>query len=175
MSSLLKKSWQPFSYRLKTKVKKNSFSVPILTSIKLVRSLSLQNLNGHFSSIEAFLLIPSKMFSVLSFWLFIFSLVSPQTVTAQNGVVVQTEVWCVAKNNAEDAALQGAIDWACGEGGADCGPIQKGGPCYDPTDIQTTASFAFNDYYLKHGLTDDACYFQNTAALTSLNPSKYLP
>ncbi|XP_021887173.1 PLASMODESMATA CALLOSE-BINDING PROTEIN 5-like [Carica papaya] len=111
------------------------------------------------------------MFSVLSFWLFIFSLVSPQTVTAQNGVVVQTEVWCVAKNNAEDAALQGAIDWACGEGGADCGPIQKGGPCYDPTDIQTTASFAFNDYYLKHGLTDDACYFQNTAALTSLNPS----
>ncbi|KAG6718003.1 hypothetical protein I3842_04G129100 [Carya illinoinensis] len=89
---------------------------------------------------------------------------------AQNGVV-GTELWCVAKNNAEDAALQTALDWVCGPGAADCGPIQNGGPCYDPHDIQATASFAFNDYYLKHGLTDDGCFFDNTAALTSLNPS----
>ncbi|KAK6259854.1 hypothetical protein SCA6_014328 [Theobroma cacao] len=84
---------------------------------------------------------------------------------------VVTGLWCVAKNNAEDAALQGALDWACGAGGADCTRIQQGGPCYDPSDIQKTASYAFNDYYLKHGLTDDACSFSNTAALTSLNPS----
>ncbi|KAL4388372.1 hypothetical protein GQ457_09G012410 [Hibiscus cannabinus] len=90
--------------------------------------------------------------------------------TAQRGTVV-TELWCVAKNNAEDAALQGALDWACGQGGADCGPIQQGGPCYDPTDIQNTASYAFNNYYLKNGMTDDACSFSNNAALTSLNPS----
>lgn len=86
---------------------------------------------------------------------------------------VVTELWCVAKNNAEDAALQGALDWACGAGGADCTRIQQGGPCYDPSDIQKTASYAFNDYYLKHGLTDDACSFSNTAALTSLNPSEF--
>lgn len=91
---------------------------------------------------------------------------------AQNGVV-KTELWCVAKNNAVDAALQSAIDWACGPGGADCSPIQQGGPCYDPSDVQSTASFAFNDYYLKHGMTDDSCFFENTAALTSLNPSKF--
>lgn len=91
---------------------------------------------------------------------------------AQNGVV-GTELWCVAKNNAEDAALQASLDWACGPGAADCGPIRQGGSCYDPNDIQATASFAFNDYYLRHGLTDDSCFFDNTAALTSLNPSEY--
>lgn len=77
----------------------------------------------------------------------------------------------MAKNNAEDAALQTALDWACGAGGADCGPIQNGGPCYDVNSVQNTASYAFNDYFLKHGLTDDSCNFNNNAAVTSLNPS----
>uniref|UniRef100_A0A7N0TJN4 X8 domain-containing protein n=1 Tax=Kalanchoe fedtschenkoi TaxID=63787 RepID=A0A7N0TJN4_KALFE len=89
---------------------------------------------------------------------------------AQGGVVT-LELWCVAKNNAEDSALQSALDWACGPGGADCSPIQNGGPCYDAQDLQRTASYAFNDYYLKHGLSDDACDFSNTAALISLDPS----
>ncbi|KAJ6379364.1 hypothetical protein OIU76_016067 [Salix suchowensis] len=88
----------------------------------------------------------------------------------QRGVATR-DLWCVAKNNAADQVLQEAIDWTCGAGGANCGPIQQGGACYDSTDIQRTASWAFNDYYLKNGLTDDACYFSNTAALTSLNPS----
>ncbi|KAL6145063.1 PREDICTED: PLASMODESMATA CALLOSE-BINDING PROTEIN 5-like [Fragaria vesca subsp. vesca] len=90
--------------------------------------------------------------------------------TAQNSVVT-TELWCVAKNNAEDSALQSALDWACGAGGANCSPIQPGAPCYDASDIQNTASYAFNDYFLKNGMTDDSCNFDNTAALTSLNPS----
>ncbi|XP_057792406.1 PLASMODESMATA CALLOSE-BINDING PROTEIN 5-like isoform X2 [Salvia miltiorrhiza] len=81
------------------------------------------------------------------------------------------ELWCVAKNNAEDAALQSALDWTCGPGGADCGPIQNGGPCYDASDLQKTASFAFNDYFLKHGPSEQTCDFANTAALTYLNPS----
>ena len=78
----------------------------------------------------------------------------------------------MAKNNAEDAALQTALSWACGPGAADCSPIQQGGPCYDASDIVVTASYAFNDYYLKHGLSTDSCSFDNTAALTSLNPSQ---
>ncbi|KAL9665269.1 hypothetical protein QQ045_020684 [Rhodiola kirilowii] len=89
---------------------------------------------------------------------------------AQGGVVT-LELWCVAKNNAEDSALQSALDWACGPGGSDCSPIQNGGPCYDVQDLQLTASYAFNDYYLKHGLSEDACDFSNTAALISLDPS----
>ncbi|XP_059663225.1 PLASMODESMATA CALLOSE-BINDING PROTEIN 5-like [Cornus florida] len=94
-----------------------------------------------------------------------------QSTSAQDGGVVSVELWCVAKNNAENSALQSALDWACGSGGSDCRPIQQGGPCYDPADIQRTASFAFNDYFLKHGLTEDSCNFDSTAALTSLNPS----
>ncbi|XP_023554741.1 PLASMODESMATA CALLOSE-BINDING PROTEIN 5-like isoform X1 [Cucurbita pepo subsp. pepo] len=82
-----------------------------------------------------------------------------------------TELWCVAKNNADDASLQSALDWACGAGGADCSPIQPGGACYDASNVQNMASFAFNDYFRKHGMTDDSCFFQNAAAITSLNPS----
>ncbi|XP_072983797.1 PLASMODESMATA CALLOSE-BINDING PROTEIN 5-like [Typha latifolia] len=82
------------------------------------------------------------------------------------------ELWCVAKNNAEDSALQAAIDWACGPGGADCRPIQQGGPCFEPSDIQSHASYAFNDYFVRNGFAASACDFSGTAALTSLNPGQ---
>ncbi|GKU86653.1 hypothetical protein SLEP1_g1150 [Rubroshorea leprosula] len=113
------------------------------------------------------------MFKDLTFAALILSLIllRPPCSGAQTGGIVQTELWCVAKNNAKDAELQGALDWVCGQGRANCGPIQQGGPCYDPSDIQKTASYAFNDYFLKNGMTDDACDFSNTAALTSLDPS----
>ncbi|XP_010506059.1 PREDICTED: PLASMODESMATA CALLOSE-BINDING PROTEIN 5-like [Camelina sativa] len=88
------------------------------------------------------------------------------------GEVLETELWCVAKNNAEDSALQTAVDWACGPGGADCGEIQEGGFCYDPSDMVKMASYVFNNYYLKNGLADEACNFTNNAAVTSLNPSQ---
>ncbi|XP_020215421.1 PLASMODESMATA CALLOSE-BINDING PROTEIN 5 [Cajanus cajan] len=106
---------------------------------------------------------------------FVFSLLlllglSPFRGGADGGAPPQ-ELWCVAKNNAEDAALQAALDWACGPGGADCGPIQPGEPCYDPNSVLNTASFAFNDYFIKHGMSDDSCNFNNNAAVTSLNPS----
>ncbi|RWW53752.1 hypothetical protein BHE74_00039727 [Ensete ventricosum] len=90
---------------------------------------------------------------------------------AKDAVATGGELWCVAKNNAEDAALQSALDWACGPGGADCRPIQQGGACYQPEDIQSHASFAFNDYFLRNSLAASACDFSGTAALTSLNPS----
>ncbi|KAL5151751.1 PLASMODESMATA CALLOSE-BINDING PROTEIN 5 [Glycine soja] len=81
------------------------------------------------------------------------------------------EVWCVAKNNAEDAALQSAVEWACGAGGADCGAIHGGGPCFDPSNMQNTASYAFNDYFRKHAISEENCNFGNNAAITSFNPS----
>lgn len=90
-----------------------------------------------------------------------------------SGEVLETELWCVAKNNAEDSALQTAIDGTCGPGGADCGGIQQGGSCYDPLMIVKMASYVFNNYYLKNGLADEACNFSNNAAVTSLNPSKF--
>lgn len=112
----------------------------------------------------------SGSFAVDLFFI-IFSLVCAVAAAAQGGGGAAMELWCVAKNNADDATLQSALDWTCGPGGADCGPIQNGGPCYDASDLQRTASYAFNDYYHKHGPSEDSCNFGNAAALTSLNPS----
>ncbi|CAF2093870.1 unnamed protein product [Brassica napus] len=100
------------------------------------------------------------------------SLVITLTSAQFGGQASETDLWCVAKNNAEDSSLQAAIDWACGPGGTDCAGIQQGGPCYDPSDIVKTASYVFNSYYLKNGPADEACNFSNSAAVTSLNPSK---
>jgi len=92
------------------------------------------------------------------------------------GVSGGGQLWCVAKNNAEDGALQSAIDWACSADGgrADCAAIQQGGACYDPPDLQRHASYAFDDYFLRAGgaASPAACDFSGAAALTALNPSK---
>ncbi|XP_062227638.1 PLASMODESMATA CALLOSE-BINDING PROTEIN 5-like [Phragmites australis] len=91
------------------------------------------------------------------------------------GVSGGGQLWCVAKNNAEDGPLQSAIDWACSADGgrADCAAIQQGGACYDPPDLQAHASYAFNDYFLRAGgaVNPAACDFSGAAALTALNPS----
>ncbi|CAL5053197.1 unnamed protein product [Urochloa decumbens] len=92
------------------------------------------------------------------------------------GVSGGGQLWCVAKNNAEDGALQSAIDWACSTDGgrADCAAILQGGACYDPPDLQRHASYAFNDYFLRAGgaASPAACDFSGAAALTALNPSR---
>ncbi|VAI88911.1 unnamed protein product [Triticum turgidum subsp. durum] len=90
------------------------------------------------------------------------------------GVSEGGQLWCVAKNNAEDGALQSAIDWACGpNGGADCRAIQQGGACYEPPDLLAHASYAFNDYFLRSGgaASPAACDFSGAAALIGLNPN----
>ncbi|EOA27998.1 hypothetical protein CARUB_v10024176mg [Capsella rubella] len=99
-------------------------------------------------------------------------LITAAAAAEYGGEVLETELWCVAKNNAEDSALQTAVDWACGPGGADCGEIKQGGSCYDPQDMVKMASYVFNNYYLKNGPADEACNFSNNAAVTSLNPSQ---
>ncbi|KAL8158526.1 hypothetical protein V2J09_000063 [Rumex salicifolius] len=118
--------------------------------------------------------------SSFSFFFLLFALSIPshsadpflrRHIKASGGDGAVQPLWCVAKNNAEDTALQQALNWACGPGAADCGPIQQGGSCYDPNDLLGMASYAFNNYCVKNGMTDDACNFSNTAALTSLDPS----
>ncbi|KAL2936805.1 PLASMODESMATA CALLOSE-BINDING PROTEIN 5 [Bienertia sinuspersici] len=86
----------------------------------------------------------------------------------------QQPLWCVAMNNAEDAALKQAMDWACGPGGVDCRPIQAGGPCYAPDDLIDMASYTFNDFCLNHGMTENFCDFNSTAALTDLDPKFFI-
>lgn len=79
--------------------------------------------------------------------------------------------WCVASQGASDTALQVALDYACGYGGADCSAIQSGASCYNPNTVRDHASYAFNDYYQKNP-APTSCVFGGTATLTSNDPSK---
>lgn len=79
--------------------------------------------------------------------------------------------WCIASESASKTALQVALDYACGYGGADCSAIQAGGSCYDPNTIRDHASYAFNSYYQKNPIPT-SCNFGGTAVTTSTDPSK---
>ncbi|EFJ34069.1 hypothetical protein SELMODRAFT_439107 [Selaginella moellendorffii] len=80
-------------------------------------------------------------------------------------------VWCVAKPNADANSLLVALNYACGEGLADCTAIQFGAQCFYPNDLPSHASYAFNSYFVKHGGNKWNCYFGNTAMLTLSDPS----
>lgn len=80
--------------------------------------------------------------------------------------------WCVANGDAGKERLQGGLDYACGEGGADCRPIQHGATCYNPDTLEAHASFAFNSYYQKKGRAGGSCYFGGAAYVVS-QPPKY--
>uniref|UniRef100_A0A0E0HWS3 X8 domain-containing protein n=1 Tax=Oryza nivara TaxID=4536 RepID=A0A0E0HWS3_ORYNI len=68
------------------------------------------------------------------------------------------QLWCVAKADSADIALQNALDYACGIGGADCLAIQPSGTCYYPNTLGAHASYAFNSYYQRSTATS-SCDF----------------
>ncbi|KMZ64156.1 CBM43-containing protein [Zostera marina] len=78
--------------------------------------------------------------------------------------------WCVAKNDALDAALQLGIDYACGIKAIDCTAIEQGGSCYLPNTLRDHASYAFNGYYQKNP-NPVSCDFGGTATIVNINPS----
>ncbi|KAL4556438.1 hypothetical protein LXL04_039090 [Taraxacum kok-saghyz] len=98
------------------------------------------------------------------------SVMPPPTTSTGNAPAGRGQSWCVAKNGASQAALQSALDYACGIGGADCATIQQGSSCYEPTTLQNHASYAFNSYYQKNPVPT-SCDFGGAATITTTNPS----
>ncbi|TXG48927.1 hypothetical protein EZV62_024802 [Acer yangbiense] len=96
--------------------------------------------------------------------------VAPPAPITNNAPATPGQSWCVAKTGASETALQSALDYACGLGGADCSLIQQGGSCYNPITLQNHASFAFNSYYQKNP-SPTSCDFGGTATIVNTNPS----
>lgn len=94
--------------------------------------------------------------------------VTPPATT--NAPAIPGQSWCVAKNGVSETAIQQALDYACGIGGADCSLIQQGASCYNPNTLQNHASFAFNSYYQKNP-SPTSCDFGGTAMIVNTNPS----
>ncbi|KAB5555924.1 hypothetical protein DKX38_006833 [Salix brachista] len=87
-----------------------------------------------------------------------------------NAPAIPGQSWCVARSGVMETALQPALDYACGMGGADCSQIQQGGNCYSPNSLQNHASYAFNTYYQKNPVAS-SCDFGGTATIVNVNPS----
>ncbi|XP_074365556.1 glucan endo-1,3-beta-glucosidase 12-like [Apium graveolens] len=82
------------------------------------------------------------------------------------------ESWCVANVEAGKDKVQRGLDYACGEGGADCHPIQPGSTCFDPNTLEAHASFAFNSFYQKKGRVAGSCDFNGAAHIVA-HPPKF--
>ncbi|KAG8390431.1 hypothetical protein BUALT_Bualt01G0082600 [Buddleja alternifolia] len=78
--------------------------------------------------------------------------------------------WCLPKRGASDETLQRNLDYVCGSG-LDCGPIQEGGLCFYPNTVRAHAAYAMNKYYRAMGRNPFDCDFEQTGAITNVDPS----
>lgn len=98
---------------------------------------------------------------------------APATGDMSETSVPSGQTWCVANGNVGEEKLQAALDYACGEGGADCRPIQPDATCYNPDTIVAHASYAFNSYYQKNARGAGSCNFGGAAYVVTQPPSTY--
>ncbi|KAF7137261.1 hypothetical protein RHSIM_Rhsim07G0238100 [Rhododendron simsii] len=83
--------------------------------------------------------------------------------------------WCLPKGGVSDAQLQANLDYACGQQGIDCSPIQPGGACFEPNTVASHAAYAMNLLYQSSAKDPSNCDFSQTATISSNNPSKLPP
>ncbi|XP_073288008.1 glucan endo-1,3-beta-glucosidase 13 [Primulina huaijiensis] len=91
--------------------------------------------------------------------------------TTNGNITSSNGTWCVASSTASEADLQHGVDWACGSGNVDCSAIQPSQPCFEPDNLLSHASYAFNSYFQQNGATDIACSFGGAGFRTNKNPS----
>ncbi|ESQ31236.1 hypothetical protein EUTSA_v10004376mg [Eutrema salsugineum] len=80
-------------------------------------------------------------------------------------------LWCVAKPSVAAETLQQSLDFACGQGGANCDEIKPQGICFYPDTVMAHASYAFNSYWQKTKRSGGTCSFGGTAMLIATDPS----
>ncbi|XP_057765593.1 glucan endo-1,3-beta-glucosidase 14-like [Salvia miltiorrhiza] len=97
---------------------------------------------------------------------------APNLTESKTQVEAAGQTWCVANDKAGEKKLQKAMDYACGEGGADCRPIQPEATCYNPNTVEAHASYAFNSYYQKNSRRSGACDFGGAAYVVT-HPPKF--
>ncbi|EFJ08026.1 hypothetical protein SELMODRAFT_38965, partial [Selaginella moellendorffii] len=86
-----------------------------------------------------------------------------------SGRVVNGKVWCVANPAVPPDSLQKGLDYACSQ--VDCSAIQYTGNCVYPDNIHAHASWVYNYYFQMKARYDYNCYFDNTALISSTDPS----
>ena len=93
-------------------------------------------------------------------------------VTIRDQVEGDVATWCVADVAAAAERLEAALDYACGEGGADCRGIQPEEECFEPNTLPAHASYAFNSYYQKNGRALGSCDFNGVAIVVNRPPGE---
>ncbi|KAL8151228.1 hypothetical protein V2J09_021036 [Rumex salicifolius] len=83
------------------------------------------------------------------------------------------QTYCIAMDGTDTKTLQTALDWACGPGRANCSEIQPGEACYQPNNVKSHASYAFDSYYQKQGRFSGSCDFKGVAMITTTDPKFY--
>ncbi|XP_044488220.1 glucan endo-1,3-beta-glucosidase 3 isoform X1 [Mangifera indica] len=81
------------------------------------------------------------------------------------------QTFCVAKDGADRKMLQAALDWACGPGKVDCSVLLQGQPCYEPDNVISHSTYAFNAYFQQMGKSPGTCDFKGVATITTTDPS----
>ncbi|KAF5748831.1 hypothetical protein HS088_TW04G00791 [Tripterygium wilfordii] len=100
------------------------------------------------------------------------SAVYPLSMSTSDQITGNSSVtFCVARQNADSDKLRDGLNWACGQGHANCSPIQQRQPCYFPDSLQNHASYAYNDYYQRMHSVGGTCDFSGTAMTTTVDPS----
>jgi hypothetical protein len=92
------------------------------------------------------------------------------TMILMNVMIIEAKTWCVVRSSAGGPQLQNALNYACSNG-ANCGPIQPGGSCYNPNTLQGHASYAFDSYYQNKGQAPGSCSFGGLASIAVTDPS----